>query len=72
MENGQRYIWLKIVKDEKGKWIEVGLNPRDLNDFKCNCDDVKHNFYMKYPEFKCRSYKIALEKLIRVTEKVEP
>ncbi len=57
-----KYIWLKIVKDAQGKWIEVGIDPINPDNYKCNCDDKRHLYNNKYPNFKCKSYKIAIEK----------
>ena len=57
---GNQYVWIKVIDK-----IEVGINPNDLDDYKCNCNDPRHLYYIKYKNWKCKAYKIALEKLNR-------
>lgn len=54
-----RYIWLEIVKGE----VSVRINKNDYNDYSCTCGDKRHLYFNKYPDFKCKAYKIAIKKL---------
>ena len=62
---GINRIWINIRKNEEDEDIVIGVNYDDYGDYFCNCDDSRHLYFNRFPNFKCKCYDIAMEKLKR-------